>query len=66
MILQVMINILCFSGKLLQNMLIFRFRHLPGHTAMSVAKGAFHIANIGDLHIDPAVHTLHLLMFCLL
>lgn len=51
-----MINILGFSRQLLQHTGIFPFRHLSGRTAVTMAEGAIHIANIGKFHINTRIH----------
>jgi hypothetical protein len=48
-----MVDVLGLSRQLFQNPGIFFLCHGPGRAAVSVAKRAVHIANIGDFHIGP-------------
>ena len=50
---EVVVDIFCFALQLLQQMGILRLRHLMQRALMPVAEGAVHIADVGDLHIDP-------------
>ena len=44
------------ARQLLQQMCVFCFRHFSGCPAMTVAKRAVHIANVGDFYINSGKH----------
>ena len=53
---QMIVKVLRLIGELIQHARKFRRGHLLRRSPVPVTKGAIHIALIGDLHVDLAVH----------
>ena len=59
---EMVVQVLGLSLQLMQDVGIFSLRQKPGWAAVAVAEGAVHIADVGDLHIDPGIHRRHFLV----